>query len=374
MMAKPDVAIVGAGIAGISLAWHLHKAGNRVVVVDKSTQAEGASVRNFGMVWVVGQSTEDQENLALRSLELWEQAADEMGFWIRKPGSLHVAREPLELQVLEEFLQLSNGRHGRRMLSKEETLELCPQLRENNLLGSMHSATEGAVDPREVVHAAAESLSAKGVEFRFESLVTKIEPNSLHFADGTRLEAQKIVVCPGPELANLLPMSYQKAGLLQTHLQMMRLRPKEGIERIGIHLCSGLTLSHYGNFRVCPSLSALKDFHKFKWPNQVEHGIHILIAEHSDGTITLGDSHVYGRKGPVYQEDSIDHEILDACHDFFPLDNYEVTQRWMGSYNTHPTLPFWKEEVANNVWALNLFGTGMTLSFGVTEQLAQEIV
>lgn len=370
-MQKLDVAIVGAGITGISLAWHLQRAGKRVVVVEKSSEAAGASVRNFGMVWVVGQPTLELEDLALRSLELWERAADEIGFWIRKPGSLHVAHEPLELRVLEEYLVLSERRHGRRMLSKEETLEICPQLRAEGLLGSLHSSTEGAVDPREVVHAAAGALDR--VEFRFETTVTKIESGRLHFADGKLLEAEKIVVCPGPELAELLPNEYRRSELYPTHLQMLRLKPKESAKRIGVHLCSGLTLGHYGNFRECSSLSALKEFHRSKWPKQVEHGIHILIAEHGDGTITVGDSHVYGRKGPVYREDSIDREILEACNDFFPLDEYEVSQRWMGSYNTHRTLPYWKEEVAEGVWALNLFGTGMTLSFGVTEQLAQEI-
>ena len=47
-MHRYDVAIVGAGIAGLSLAWHLSKAGKSVIVLDKSARAEGASVRNFG--------------------------------------------------------------------------------------------------------------------------------------------------------------------------------------------------------------------------------------------------------------------------------------------------------------------------------------
>jgi hypothetical protein len=155
---------------------------------------------------------------------------------------------------------------------------------------------------------------------------------------------------------------------------MLRLRPKPGTPPLGVHLCAGLTLTHYKNFAACPTLPHVRDLHRQRWPLQTEHGIHILLSEHADGQITLGDSHAYGRSGPVYQEEAIDEAILAAMDAFLPREGYEIVQRWQGTYLTHSDLPFWQEEIEAGVWALSLFGTGMTLSFGVTARLTQRIV
>ncbi len=374
-MDRWDFAIIGAGIAGLSLAWHLNKAGKRVLILEKSAQAQGASVRNFGMVWVVGQPTSELQEIAFRSRELWEQAADECNFWIRKCGSLTLAYENVEQQVLQEFLESTSHSNDRVLLSKEAVLSQFPFVRGENLKGGLLSPTEAAVDPREVVHAVANRLLKAGVDFRFDTTVTNIETGQLISSNGEVFHADKIIVCPGPDLYSVLPKECDQAGLIQTRLQMLRLRPiDESVSPLGIHLCAGLTLGHYANFRDCPSLQHVQDLHRTKWVRQIELGIHVLVAEHSDGTISVGDSHHYGRSLTPYRDDQTDEAILEAMDEFLPRENYQVVQRWEGTYNTHPKLPYWWKSIGESVWALNLFGTGMTLSFGLTERLAQEIM
>jgi glycine/D-amino acid oxidase-like deaminating enzyme len=54
MLQSADIAIVGAGILGIAHAYAMARRGRSVVVFERSPQATGASVRNFGMIWPVG--------------------------------------------------------------------------------------------------------------------------------------------------------------------------------------------------------------------------------------------------------------------------------------------------------------------------------
>ncbi len=68
---RADVAIVGAGILGLAHAYVAAKAGKSVVVFERSPRAAGASVRNFGMVWPIGQPAGTMLSLSLRSRELW---------------------------------------------------------------------------------------------------------------------------------------------------------------------------------------------------------------------------------------------------------------------------------------------------------------
>ena len=86
-----DIAVVGAGILGLAHAYHLARAGKRVIVFERHARAQGASVRNFGMVWPIGQPAGQPYNLAIRSRDIWLDVLADAGLWHERSGSLHLA-------------------------------------------------------------------------------------------------------------------------------------------------------------------------------------------------------------------------------------------------------------------------------------------
>jgi phytoene dehydrogenase-like protein len=103
MSAEPtDVVIVGAGILGLANAWAASRQGRTVRVIEKSPFAQGASIRNFGMVWPVGQPA-DRVDLALASRDRWLELVQAGAVEGTRCGSIHLATDDLEATVMPEL-------------------------------------------------------------------------------------------------------------------------------------------------------------------------------------------------------------------------------------------------------------------------------
>src|SRR5262245_19553505 len=147
-----DDAIVGAGILGLAHAYHLAKRGRRVIVFERNPQAVGASIRNFGMLWPIGQPAGPMRAMALRSLEIWKDVLQESGIWHEPTGSLHLPYRDDEAQVLEECIADAPEKgYEVTFLSPGEVREKCATVNPNGLRGGMWSPTEVCVDPRKVI-------------------------------------------------------------------------------------------------------------------------------------------------------------------------------------------------------------------------------
>lgn len=116
-----DIAIVGAGIVGLAHAYMALRKGYRVVLFERDQFATGASVRNFGLVWSIGQEPGIGLDRALRSRQHWAEVAKQAGFWMNNNGSLHVVYHEDEWNVLQEFMELyKSSAYQCTLISPEE--------------------------------------------------------------------------------------------------------------------------------------------------------------------------------------------------------------------------------------------------------------
>src|SRR4029077_5478305 len=101
------VVVGGGGVLGIMHAVLGRARGLDVIHLERERGARGASVRNFGLIWVSGRSPGPELALAQRARTLWEElaaAVPQAGF--RAHGSLTVAADDAELGLLKEAAAL----------------------------------------------------------------------------------------------------------------------------------------------------------------------------------------------------------------------------------------------------------------------------
>lgn len=374
MKQQYDDAVVGAGIIGLAHAYYLAARGRRVIVLERRPRAGGASVRNFGMIWPIGQPAGALYELARRSRELWLNVLQAADLWYEQTGSLHLAYCDDEAQVLREFIAAApaNG-YECSWLTPSQALTKSPAIKPDHLCGAMWSAIEICVDPRASLARLPAWLHTEyGVEFAFDCAAT-VYDNGYVIGGGREFLANNLYVCAGEDLQTLFPIILQNSGLMRCKLQMMRSQPTGDGWRVGPMLAAGLTLRHYNSFQACPSLPALKERFAAELPEYVRYGIHVLVSQNGLGELTLGDSHEYGAEITPFDKPEIDELVLRYLATFFHAPDLQIRSRWHGVYVKHPTAPYFIARPSADVTIITgVGGAGMTLSFGLAEQVVKE--
>lgn len=374
MPQRADIAVVGGGILGLAHAYVLARKGKRVVLFEKGRGATGASIRNFGMIWPIGQPAGEMHEMALRSRGMWLEALQTAGLSYRPTGSLHVAHAPDEADVLREFAEVGPPvGYECHWLNRQETLKRSEAIVETDLQGSLWSDKEMTVDPREVIAKLPGYLREIGVECRYGSTVRRIELPLVETAT-EQWEVDAAVVCGGDDFQTLYPEAFADSGLTRCKLQMMRTGPQTGGWELGPALAAGLTLRFYKAFGICSSLARLKARIAAEKPEYDRWAIHVLASQTADGAITLGDSHEYGMDVQPFDRADLDELILREARTFLKLPSWQIAERWHGVYSLHPTRPFFEAEPAAGVRIVTApGGSGMTLSFGLAARTAQAL-
>ncbi|NJN18456.1 MAG: TIGR03364 family FAD-dependent oxidoreductase [Oscillochloris sp.] len=368
-----DIAVVGAGIVGLAFAYAYARRGKRVVVFERSERAVGASIRNFGLVWPIGQPAGRLFQRALRSRAIWQDLCRRADLWCNADGSLHLAYHADELAVLEEYLALTPDAAAYcRLLNAEQVAQLSPAARTTGLLGALWSRSELNVDPRQVIGRLPLWLNETyGVEFRFGEPVYQATPGRIVSGGGIR-QAERAIVASGADFATLYPQVFSEAQISRCKLQMLRTVAQPGAWQLGPTLCGGLTLLHYAAFRDCPSLSALRRRLDTDWPLQRAEQIHVMLSQTALGELTIGDHHEYGRTFEPFDREAVNQAILQYLATFAHIPDLRIAERWHGVYALIPGQSEFIAAPEPGVMIVNgLGGAGMTLAFGLADEIVQ---
>jgi FAD dependent oxidoreductase TIGR03364 len=367
---KNSAIVIGAGIVGLATARALAIRGYKVTVFERNERAVGASIRNFGMVWPIGQATGPLYERAMLSRSVWKQICTEARIWHDEVGSLHLAYQQDELQAVTEYVEANCQIRDCTVLTAKQSLQKSPAVNPAGLKGALWSGEEMIIEPRVAVGQVALYLAEKyDIEFYWNTAINNVDHPKV-MSGNRNWEADEIFVCSGADFETLYPELFAATDITKCKLQMMRLVSQPQEWRIGPALCGGLSLIHYPGFKAVASLPALRKRYEERYAPYLEWGIHVMVSQNGSGELTIGDSHEYGLVHDPFDKQFINNLITAYLQTFAKFKDWELLQSWHGIYpkmtNAETELII---EQAQGVTIINgLGGNGMTLSFGLCEE------
>jgi sarcosine oxidase subunit beta len=170
-----DVVIVGGGVMGASIAFHLAEAGVRgIVVVERGELGCGSSGKPIGGVRA---HFSDPLNIELgrRSLRAYRDFPHRPGADIRLDtvGYLFLLTSERQAAEFTESVRLQNSLGvPSRMIDADEARRLCPYVNTHGLVAAVHSPADGHARPALVVHGYADAAARAGARFATRTRVT----------------------------------------------------------------------------------------------------------------------------------------------------------------------------------------------------------
>ena len=179
-MDRADVVIVGGGIVGSSIAWHLSEAGCRNVLVIERESAQGKGSTGKSMGGVRAQfSTPVNIQMSLYAIPFYARFEETLGYpcGYRDQGYLFIATRQSHMDYLRANFdrQRSLGLTSVQLLTAEDISARLPLLRSDDILGGSFCSTDGFVDPYSAMNGFTASAVERGVVVWKKTEVNGIE-------------------------------------------------------------------------------------------------------------------------------------------------------------------------------------------------------
>lgn len=377
------VIIIGGGILGTSHAWAAVQRGHRVIHLEREIQARGATVRNFGLVWVSGRSSAELAT-AQYARDLWEKLGTdvpEIGF--RPCGSLTLIRTPAELQVAEAALAQPDSRErGFTLAEPDEVRRLNPALR-GSFLAGLHCSRDGAVESRVALPALRAHLAATG-RYTFvsghEARTVTSSSSGIQVTDdhGLTHHGDNLIHCPGATHGGLTrELIGSDFPVRRVRLQMMQTAPLG--ESLTTAIADADSMRYYPAFAG----AALDTLTRNQPQAEIASAQHmqLLCVQRLHGGLTIGDTHEYDRGSVDDEPSAFGFDVTEdpysylakTVSDFLGRALPPVIRRWAGVYSQclDPAQIVYRHQVSPGVWVITgPGGRGMTLGPALAEQTA----
>jgi len=366
------VVVVGGGVLGTMHAVAARRRGLDVVHVEREPEPRGASVRNFGLIWVSGRAPGPELSLALRARAGWEElAADVPGLGFRAHGSLTLASSEAELQLLKEAAALPDAAvRGFELLDPAAVRVVNPALR-GEFAGALRCRRDAIVEPRLAQRALREHLrEGSGRPAGYTWLpgreAVQVAPHAVRDHTGAWHRGDLVVVCTGAThtgLAGPHLAGYPQPPVRRVRLQMLQTAPFGG--RLTTAVADGDSLRYYPAFDL-PGRHRLPP----QEPAAATVRAQLLLVQRLDGSLTIGDTHEYDEPFAFdVDEDAYDH-LRGQAEALLGTALPRTQRRWAGVYSqvTGTELCHRSQIAPGVVLVTGPGGRGMTCAPAIAEE------
>jgi sarcosine oxidase, subunit beta len=226
--AEAEVVVVGGGVMGASIAFHLAEAGvTDLVVLERNTLGSGSSAKPLGGVRATFSDANNVE-LGLRSLRAFETFSDRFGvdIGLRQVGYLFLCRSDAELAAVEASVRVQNQLGcDSRMVSPAEAAQINPMLDPSPLLAASFSPRDGYAEPARVIEGYARAAAELGVRCceHTEVLALARDPTGAH-----AVWTQRDCIRAGTVILTAGAWSTRLGAMLGVHLPIQAVRRQVG--------------------------------------------------------------------------------------------------------------------------------------------------
>ena len=214
-----DVAVVGGGVTGCATAYHLARAGARVVLLERSEIGTEASGRNAGSLHGQIQSVSYNERGAswaraflpalgfvVESLSLWRGLSEQLGvdLEVKTNGGLLLVDDVEQMKRVEQKIAIEReGGLDARLLSRDEVMGLAPYIA-STMIGAEYSPVEGKVNSMLAAPAFARRAVEAGAEIRTRTAMLGLDPTPQYVrlvTEQGETQVDQVVLASGDQLS-----------------------------------------------------------------------------------------------------------------------------------------------------------------------------
>ncbi|MFI6867083.1 TIGR03364 family FAD-dependent oxidoreductase [Nocardia sp. NPDC050406] len=362
--------IIGGGILGTAHALAAVGRGHEVIHLEREVEARGATVRNFGLVWVSGRSANELE-ITLRSRRLWEEIGGKVpGVGFRPAGSLTLVRTEAELKVAEAAAgNASAAERGFELLEADKVRALNPALR-GTFLAGLHCSQDAAVESRQALPALRRYMESTGRYQFFAGTEARTISNGTVTDDRGRAHTGDLVlVCPGAAHTGLTRELVGDMPVRRVRLQMMQTAPLG--ENLTTAIADGDSFRYYPGFQG-PELDRLNAEEAQSFV-AAQHKMQMLCVQRLHGGLTIGDTHEYEEPFNFDVDEAPYEYLTGVVEELLGRELPPVVRRWAGVYSQSidPGTIVTRAQADERTWVVTgPGGRGMTLGPALGEETA----